>query len=67
MLSLKEQLVTGYAVKAGGVVCIKIGTKQYFRKIYYKYFSNHPIEYIVWNNRHHSVNTIQEGLVFQST
>lgn len=62
MLSLNEQLTMGYAVKSKGVVCIKIGTKQYFRKIYYKYFSNHALEYIVWNNKRHSVNTVQEGL-----
>lgn len=66
MLSLNEQLTTGYAVKSNGVVCVKIGAKKYYRKIYYKYFSNHPIEYIIWDNKQHSVNTIQEGLMFQS-
>lgn len=66
MLSLNEQLTTGYAVKSNDVVCIQIGTKRYFRKVYYKYFSNHPIEYIMWDNKRHSVNTVQEGLVFQS-
>lgn len=66
MLNLNEQLTQGYAIKTSTHVCITIGVKRYWRKKYYKYFSNQPIEYIVWGNKRHCVNTVQEGFVFQS-
>lgn len=45
-----------------GVTFVRIAHdgKTYRRKVYYKYFSNWSIEYVVWNGKQHQVNTIKE-------
>lgn len=48
-------------VKSKGFVLIEfLDGRKYKRKIYYKDFSNYPIEYIVWDNKKYSVNTVKE-------
>lgn len=40
-------------------VLIVDGERQYRRRVQYKQFSNHPIEYIRWGSKNYQVNTVR--------
>ena len=40
-------------------VLIVDNERQYRRRVQYKQFSNHPIEYICWGSKNYQVNTVR--------